>query len=150
MSTTLIDPTPLDVLLVEDNPGEARLAQEALAENKLALNLHIVRDGEQALAFVNREGEYADAPTPDLVLLDLNLPRKSGREVLASIKNNIELKRLPVVVLTSSQAEQDILESYNLHANCYIQKPLDFEQFIKVVKNVGNFWFSIVKLPKRD
>lgn len=150
MSTTFIDPTPLDVLLVEDNPGDARLAQEALAENKLALNLHIVRDGEQALAFVNREGEYADAPTPDLVLLDLNLPRKSGREVLANIKNDAELRRLPVVVLTSSQAEQDILESYNLHANCYIQKPLDFEQFIKVVRNVGDFWFSIVKLPKRD
>ena len=154
-STPRTDPTrtapaPIDVLLVEDNPGDARLAQEALAENKLKLNLHVVRDGEQALAFVNREGEYEDAPTPDLVLLDLNLPRKSGREVLASIKNDPALKRLPVVVLTSSQAEQDILESYNLHANCYIQKPLDFEQFMTVVKNVGNFWFSIVKLPKRD
>jgi len=139
----------VDVLLVEDNPGDARLVQEALAENNLELNLHIVRDGMQALAFVNQEGEYADAPTPDLVLLDFNLPMRDGREVLANIKNDPVLKRLPVVILSSSEAEQDILQSYDLHANCYIQKPLDFEQFTTVIKSVGNFWFNIVKLPKR-
>ena len=136
-----------DILLVEDNPGDVRLAIEALKESKLLNKLYQVEDGIKAMAFLRQEGEYSDVPRPDLVLLDLNLPRKNGREVLAEIKADETLKRIPVVILTVSRAEEDVLKSYNLHANCYISKPFDMEQFVKVVKSIENFWFSIVKLP---
>ncbi len=136
-----------DILLVEDNPGDVRLAKEALKDSKLLNKLYQVSDGIEAIAFLRQQGEYSDAPRPDLVLLDLNLPRKGGREVLAEIKADETLKRIPVVILTISRAEEDILKSYNLHANCYISKPFDMEQFIKVVKSIEDFWFSIVKLP---
>ena len=136
-----------DILLVEDNPGDVRLAKEALKESKLLNKLYAVEDGIEAMAFLRQEGDYADVPRPDLVLLDLNLPRKNGREVLAEIKADETLKRIPVVVLTVSRAEEDVLKSYNLHANCYISKPFDMEQFVKVVKSIEDFWFSIVKLP---
>lgn len=136
-----------DILLVEDNPGDVRLAKEALKESKLLNKLYAVGDGIEAMAFLRQEGDYADVPRPDLVLLDLNLPGKNGREVLAEIKADETLKRIPVVVLTVSRAEEDVLKSYNLHANCYISKPFDMEQFIKVVKSIEDFWFSIVKLP---
>jgi len=136
-----------DILLVEDNPGDVRLAREALKESKLLNKLYEVDDGMKAMAFLRQEGSYADMPRPDLVLLDLNLPRKNGREVLAEIKTNETLKRIPVVILTVSRAEEDVLKSYNLHANCYISKPFDMEQFVKVVRSIEDFWFSIVKLP---
>jgi len=138
---------PIEILLVEDNPGDVRLTQEALKENKVLNNLHVVEDGVEAMAFLHRDGKYADAVRPDLILLDLNLPRKDGREVLAEIKTDDNLKRIPVVVLTISGAEEDILKSYNLHANCYITKPVDLDQFIKVVKSIEDFWLTIVKLP---
>ncbi len=137
----------VEILLVEDNPGDVRLTREALEENKVRNNLHVVRDGVEALAFLRREGQYADAPRPDLILLDLNLPKKDGREVLAEIKTDENLKRIPVVVLTTSQADEDILKAYNLNVNCYITKPVDLDQFIKVVKAIRGFWLSIVKLP---
>lgn len=136
-----------DILLVEDNPGDVRLAKEALKESKLLNKLYQVEDGIKAMAFLRQEGEYSDVPRPDLVLLDLNLPRKNGGEVLAEIKMDETLKRIPVVILTVSRAEEDVLKSYNLHANCYISKPFDMEQFVKVVKSIEDFWFSIVKLP---
>ena len=136
-----------DILLVEDNPGDVRLAKEALKESKLLNKLYQVEDGTKAMAFLRQEGVYSDVPRPDLVLLDLNLPRKNGREVLAEIKADETLKRIPVVILTISRAEEDVLKSYNLHANCYISKPFDMEQFIQVVKSIEDFWFSIVKLP---
>lgn len=138
---------PVEILLVEDNPGDVRLMQESFKESKVRNTLHVVRDGVEALAFLRGGGEYADAPRPDLVLLDLNLPKKDGREVLAEIKEDPDLKRIPVVVLTISKAEEDILKSYNLHANCYITKPIDLEQFLGVVKAIDEFWFTIVKLP---
>jgi len=141
---------PVNILLVEDNPGDARLAQEALKENKVANTLHWVDDGVKALEFLHQQGPYADAPRPDVILLDLNLPRKDGREVLAEIKDDPELKRIPVVVLTVSQAEEDILRTYNLHANCYITKPLDLDRFLEVVQQVENFWLTIVKLPNQQ
>ena len=137
----------IDILLVEDNPGDVRLTQEALKEAKVRNNLHVVEDGVEAMAFLKREGEYASAPLPDLILLDLNLPRKDGREVLEEIKQDDQLKRVPVVVLTTSQAEEDILRSYNLHANCYVNKPVDLDEFIKIVKSIEDFWLTIVKLP---
>lgn len=137
----------IEILLVEDNPGDVRLTTEALKDSKMHNNLSVVEDGVEALAFLRREGKYADAPRPDIILLDLNLPRKSGREVLEEIKQDDELKRIPVVVLTTSQDEHDILATYNLHANCYITKPVDLSRFITIVKNIENFWFSIVKLP---
>jgi CheY-like chemotaxis protein len=140
--------TPIEILLVEDNPGDARLAKEALKDSKLANNLYHVEDGEQAMRFLYREGEHADAPRPDLVLLDLNLPRKDGREVLAEIKGDAQLRGIPVVILTVSSDEEDILKTYNLHANCYITKPIDLDQFIKVVRSIEDFWFTIVKLPR--
>jgi chemotaxis family two-component system response regulator Rcp1 len=136
-----------DILLVEDNPGDVRLAKEALKESKLLNKLYQVEDGMKAMAFLRQEGAYSDVPRPDLVLLDLNLPRKNGREVLAEIKADETLKRIPVVVLTISRAEEDVLKSYNLHANCYISKPFDMEQFVQVVKSIEDFWFSIVRLP---
>lgn len=140
---------PVEVLLVEDNPGDVRLTQEAFKEGKLRNSLHIVMDGVEAMAFLQREGEYADAPHPDLILLDLNLPKKDGREVLAEIKADDLLKSIPVIVLTTSSAEEDIIRTYNHHANCYITKPIDLEQFINVVKSIGDFWFTVVKLPVR-
>lgn len=141
---------PLEILLVEDNPADVRLTVEALKEEKVYNNLHIVNDGEEALAFLHKTGKYADEPRPDLILLDLNLPKIDGREVLKEIKNDPDLKIIPVVVLTVSKAEEDILRSYNLHANCYINKPVDLKQFIKVAKSVQDFWLTIVKLPPKE
>ena len=138
---------PIDILLVEDNPGDVRLTIEALKEDKLQNNLHVVKDGIEAMAFLHQEGEYANAPRPDLILLDLNLPKKDGREVLNEIKADEGLKRIPVVVLTNSQAEEDILKTYDLHANCYITKPVNLEQFVKVVRSIEQFWLTIVRLP---
>lgn len=138
---------PVEILLVEDNPGDVRLTIEALKEGKIRNNLHVADDGVEALAFLRREGRYANAVPPDLILLDLNLPRKDGREVLEEIKADEVLRRIPVVILTTSQAEEDILRTYDLHANCYITKPVDLEQFIKVVRAVQDFWLTVVKLP---
>ena len=140
----------IEILLVEDNPADVRLTQEALKEEKLHNNLSIVNDGVEALAFLHREGKYANAVRPDLILLDLNLPRKDGREVLKEIKSDPNLMAIPVVVLTISEAEKDILITYNLHANCYITKPLDLNQFSKVVKSIQDFWLTIVKLPANN
>ena len=140
--------SPIEVLLVEDNPGDVRLTREALKEGKVCNNLSVVPDGVQAMAFLRREGPYAAAPRPDVILLDLNLPRKDGREVLEEVKGDPELRTIPVVVLTSSEAERDIARAYALHANCYITKPVDLDQFITVVKSIEDFWFSIVKLPQ--
>lgn len=137
----------VEILLVEDSPGDIRLTQEALRDSKISNNLHIAMDGEEALAFLKKEGKFSEKPRPDLILLDLNLPKKDGREVLDEIKRDNDLKRIPVVILTISEAEEDIFKSYNLHANCYITKPVDLEQFIKVIKATENFWFTIVKLP---
>lgn len=137
----------VEILLVEDNPGDARLATEALKDAKVKNNLHWVKDGVEAMAFLRREGKYADAPHPDVILLDLNLPRKDGREVLAEIKQDEGLRRIPVVILTVSNAEEDIIKTYNLHANCYIRKPVDLDQFIEVVKSIDYFWLTIVTLP---
>lgn len=138
---------PADFLLVEDNPGDVRLTQEALKSHKVKNNLHVVTDGEEAIAFLRKQGKYKDAPRPDIILLDLNLPKKDGREVLADIKSDPLLKAIPVVVITSSEAEQDIIKSYNLNANCYVTKPVNFDQFIKVVQSINDFWLTIVKLP---
>ena len=138
---------PVEILLVEDNPGDVRLTREALREGKVRNNLSIASDGVEALAYLRREGKYRDAVRPDLILLDLNLPRKDGREVLAEVKADDTLRNIPVVVLTSSQAEQDILRAYDLHANCYVSKPVDLDQFIHVVRSIEDFWFTIVKLP---
>jgi CheY-like chemotaxis protein len=138
---------PVKILLVEDNPGDVRLTLEGLREGKVHNELHVAKDGVEALAFLRRKGKYADAPCPDLILLDLNLPKKDGHEVLAEIKADENLKRIPVVVLTSSKAEEDILKMYNLHANCYITKPVDLDQFITVVKSIEDFWLTIVRLP---
>ena len=138
---------PIEILLIEDNAGDARLAQEALRDAKVANNLSWAPDGVEGLAFLRREEKYLNAPRPDLILLDLNLPRKDGREVLSEIKADEKLKRIPVVILTTSQAEEDILKAYNLYANCYVTKPVGFDQFIKVVKSIEEFWLTIVKLP---
>ena len=138
---------PIQILLVEDSPGDVRLTQEVLRDARIANQLHVVGDGEAAMAFLRREGEYADCPRPDLVLLDLNLPRKDGREVLAELHSDPELKVVPVIVLTTSEAEQDILHSYQLAANAYITKPIDLSEFIAVVRSIENFWLSIVRLP---
>ncbi len=146
MSTGTIG-RPIEILLVEDNPGDVRLTQEALKEGKVRNKLHVVGDGVEALAFLRQEGEYAETPRPDLILLDLNLPRKNGREVLAEIKEHPNLRRIPVVILTVSQAEEDVLRTYDLHANCYVTKPVDLEQFIKVVGSIEDFWLTIVRLP---
>lgn len=137
----------VEILLVEDNPGDVRLTIEALKEGKIINNLNVVYDGEEAMSYLNKEGKYKDRPHPELIILDLNLPKKDGREVLQDIKKDDNLKRIPVVILTTSEADEDILKTYNLHANCYITKPVDMFQFIKVVKSVGDFWFNIVKLP---
>ncbi|MBV1853229.1 response regulator [Catellatospora sp. NEAU-YM18] len=140
---------PIVVLLVEDDPGDVLMTREAFEEYKMRNTLEVVTDGVEALAFLRREGDYADAPTPDLILLDLNLPRRDGRQVLAEVKNDPELCRIPVVVLTTSQAEEDVLRSYQLHANAYVAKPVDFERFISVVKQIDDFFVSVVRLPNR-
>ncbi|GAA2620150.1 response regulator [Actinomadura fulvescens] len=139
---------PIEVLLVEDDPGDVLLTTEAFEHNKVKNNLHVVNDGEQAMAFLRREEPYAGAPRPDLVLLDLNLPRKDGREVLEEIKDDEELRSVPVVVLTTSEADEDILRSYHLHANAYVTKPVDFDQFIRVVRQIDDFFVTVVKLPR--
>jgi len=140
----------VEILLVEDNPGDVRLTVEALKEGKVLNNLSVAEDGQEALAFLRREGKYAHAPRPDLILLDLNLPKKDGREVLAEIKADEGLKTIPVVVLTTSEAEEDIVRAYNLHANCYITKPVGLDEFLRVVEMVEGFWLSIVKLPPKE
>ena len=144
-----MSPQAIDILLVEDNPGDVRLTMEALKEGKVHNRLSVASDGVEALAFLRQQGRYSDAPRPDVILLDLNLPKKDGREVLAEIKTDESLCRIPVVILTTSKAEEDILRSYELHANCYVTKPVDLEQFMTVVKSIEDFWFSIVRLPSR-
>ena len=139
---------PIEILLVEDNLGDARLAEEALKDSKINNNLYHVEDGVEAMQFLHRQHNYTDVPLPDLILLDLNLPRKDGREVLAEIKEDPELRLIPVVVLTTSEAERDLVRTYNLHANAYIVKPIDLDRFIEVVEAIENFWFTIVKLPQ--
>ena len=141
---------PIEILLVEDSPGDVRLAKELFKETKVLNNLHVVGDGVEAMTFLRHKGKkYANVSRPDLILLDLNLPKKDGRKVLAEIKSDRKLMNIPVVILTISEAEEDILKTYNLHANCYITKPIDLDQFTKVVKSIENFWLSIVKLPPR-
>lgn len=139
----------IDILLVEDNAADIRLTQEALKESKLRNNLYVVRDGMEAMAFLRREGRYEDAVRPDLILLDLNLPKKNGREVLEDVKSDEDLSTIPVVILTVSGAEEDIIKTYRLHANCYITKPIDLDQFMRVVKSIEDFWLTIVKLPPK-
>jgi chemotaxis family two-component system response regulator Rcp1 len=140
---------PIEILLIEDNPGDVRLTKEVLKEGKVRNNLQVVGDGVEAMAYLHRENSYTKAPRPDLILLDLNLPKKDGREVLQEIKADHQLKRIPVVVLTTSDADEDILKSYNLSANCYITKPVDLDQFISVIRSVEAFWLTIVTLPMR-
>jgi two-component system, chemotaxis family, response regulator Rcp1 len=139
---------PVEILLVEDSPGDVRLTKEALREGKVRNNLSVVTDGVEALACLRREGRYAAAPRPDVILLDLNLPKKDGREMLAEVKADERLRRIPVVILTTSRDEQDVLESYDLHANCYITKPVDLDQFIAVVRSIETFWLTVVTLPE--
>ena len=141
---------PIEILLVEDNPDDACLTVDALQEGRVKNNVRVIEDGVSAMAFLRREGRYASAPRPDLILLDLHLPRKDGREVLAEIKQDPSLRRIPVVIMTSSDDEKDILSAYNLHVNCYVTKPVDLDQFIGVVKSIEHFWFTIVKLPPRS
>jgi CheY-like chemotaxis protein len=140
-------PDPIEVLLVEDDPGDVLLIREAFEDNKVANRLHVVADGVEALEFMRQTGEHADAPRPDLVLLDLNLPRKDGREVLAEVKADASLRTIPVVVLTTSEAEEDVLKSYQLHANAYVTKPVDFERFVAIVRQIDDFFVSVVRLP---
>ena len=147
MVRTMTAIMPIQVLLVEDNPGDAQLTRIALEDSKIPIDLNVVEDGVEAMAFLRKQEKYVKAAHPDIVLLDFNLPRKDGREVLAEIKADENLKRIPVVVLTTSQAQEDILKAYNLSANCYITKPVDFDQFVKIVQSIENFWFAIVKLP---
>lgn len=144
-----IDVEPIEILLVEDSPADVRLTEEALKEEKLFVNLNVVTDGVEAMAYLRREGRYAGALRPDLILLDLNLPRKDGREVLKEIKSDEELRVIPVVVLTISRAEEDVAKSYHLQANCFITKPIDLNQFSKVVKTIQEFWLTIVRLPPK-
>jgi len=138
---------PVDILLVEDNPGDIRLTQEAFKDGKIRNKLNVVMDGEEALLYLKKTGKHADATTPDIILLDLNLPKKDGREVLAEIKSSNEFKVIPVIILTTSSAQQDIVNTYSNHANCYITKPVDFNQFMEVIRTIEDFWLSIVKLP---
>jgi two-component system, chemotaxis family, response regulator Rcp1 len=140
----------IDILVVEDNPGDARLIMEVLKSNKIHNSLHIVKDGVEAMDFLYKKGEFANVPRPDIIFLDLNLPKKDGREVLAELKSSDLFKQIPVVVMTMSQAEEDILKSYSLHANCYVTKPIDLDQFVKVVESIEDFWFSLVKLPSKE
>ena len=140
---------PIEILLVEDNEGDARLAREALQDSKVINNIHHVPDGIEAMDFLYHKGRYKNVPRPDLILLDLNLPRKDGREILAEIKKDDNLKIIPVVILTISNDEQDIIKTYNLHVNCFITKPIDFDQFLKVIHSIEDFWLTIVKLPPK-
>ena len=142
------DAAPMEVLLVEDSPGDVRLTREAFKDAKVHINLHVASDGAEAMAFLGRKGEHSGVPRPDLILLDLNLPKKDGREVLEEIKESPTLKSIPVVILTTSASEEDISRSYRLHANCYITKPVDLDGFLKVVKSIDGFWLSVVKLPR--
>jgi CheY-like chemotaxis protein len=139
----------IQILLVEDDPGDVVITREAFAENKVRNYLSVVSDGETAMSFLRREGEFGDAPRPDLILMDLNLPRKSGHEVLAEIKADPELRRIPVVILTTSDAEEDILRSYDLHANAFVTKPVDFERFLRVVRQIDEFFITVIRLPRR-
>src|SRR5271154_6902835 len=150
MESIGMDAAPIEVLLVEDSPGDVRLTQEAFKDAKVHINLHVASDGEKAMAFLAREGNYADVPRPDLILLDLNLPKKDGREVLAEIKESPSLKTIPVVILTTSASEADILRSYRLHANCYITKPVGLDGFLEVIRSIDSFWLSVVKLPREE
>ena len=145
--TDQVNPKAIDILLVEDNPGDVRLTREALKEGKVLNTLHVVGDGIEALAFLRHEGQYAMAAHPDIILLDLNLPRMDGRELLADVKSDPNLRRIPVVILTTSKDEEDIIRTYDLHANCYITKPVDLGKFMEVVKSVEEFWLTIVRLP---
>jgi two-component system, chemotaxis family, response regulator Rcp1 len=140
----------IDILLVEDNPGDVRLTKEALKDAKVLNDVHVVQDGVEAMDFLHRTGKFAKVPTPDMILLDLNLPRKDGREVLAEIKEDPKLKHIPVVILTTSKADEDIIRTYNLHANAYITKPVDLNRFIEIIHTLEEFWFSIVKLPPKE
>lgn len=140
---------PIDILLVEDNPGDIRLTQEAFKDGKIKNKLNVVMDGEEAILYLTKNGQYENAETPDIILLDLNLPKKDGREVLAEIKSNPQLKCIPVIILTTSSAQKDIVSTYSQHANCYIMKPVDFNQFITVIRTIESFWLSIVKLPDK-
>ena len=140
---------PIEVLLVEDNPGDVRLTKEVLKEARVYINMNVVYDGEEALKFLHRREKYSDAPRPDLILLDLNLPRKNGREVLEEIKSDISLRLIPVIILTTSQAEADILRSYELNVNCYVTKPVQLNEFIEVIKTIEDFWLTVVKLPSK-
>lgn len=142
-----VQPKIIDILLVEDSPADVLITREALTEAKLLNTIHVVENGVAALEFLRRQGKYASAPRPDLILLDLNLPRKNGREVLAEIKTDADLKSIPVVVLTTSRAEEDVIKSYNLHANCYVVKPVEFDNFVKAVQSIRQFWFTVVTLP---
>lgn len=148
MKTIGTDATPIDVLLVEDSPGDVRLTREAFRDAKVHINLHVASDGAEAMDFLNREGKHFNVPRPDLILLDLNLPKKDGREVLEEIKESPTLKSIPVVILTTSASDVDILGSYRLHANCYITKPVGLDGFLEVVKSIDSFWLSVVKLPR--
>lgn len=146
---TKIAAKPIEILLVEDSKGDVGLIEEVFEEAKIRNNLHIAEDGEEAILFLNNKGQFLHAPRPDIILLDLNLPKKDGREVLEEVKEDDNLKNIPIVVLTTSKAEEDILRSYNLHANAYITKPVNFDQFIKVVKSIEDFWLEVVKLPSK-
>lgn len=148
MTRDLPNSEPIEILLVEDSPGDARLAKEALKDGKVQNNLHHVIDGVEAMRFLRRQEEYSYAPLPDLILLDLNMPKKDGREVLAEVKEDPELRHIPTVVLTTSEAERDLAKGYELHANAYIVKPVDFDRFIEVIRAIEDFWFTIVKLPR--
>jgi two-component system, chemotaxis family, response regulator Rcp1 len=140
----------IDILVVEDNPGDARLIEEVLRGNKSNYQLHLVEDGVEAMSFLHKEGKFSNSPRPDLILLDLNLPKKDGREVLAEIKSDLRLKMIPVVIMTTSQAEEDIFKAYSLHANCFVTKPLELDQFNKTIKSIVEFWHSLVKLPRKE
>ncbi|MES2567769.1 MAG: response regulator [Bacteroidota bacterium] len=142
-----MDSKPINILLVEDNPGDIRLTKEAFKDGRIHNELNVVMDGEEAIFYLKKEGQYASAKTPDIILLDLNLPKKDGREVLAEIKTDPKLMRIPVIILTTSSAQVDIVNTYSNHANCYIMKPVDFNQFLDVVRTIENFWLTVVKLP---
>ncbi|MGA3061478.1 MAG: response regulator [Candidatus Bathyarchaeia archaeon] len=145
-----VDALAVDILLVEDNPGDVRLTKEALRDAKVLNEIYVAKDGVEAMEFLNKKGKFAKAPTPDMILLDLNLPRKDGREVLAEVKKDTKLKHIPVIVLTTSKADEDIIRSYNLHANAYITKPVDLNRFVEIIHALEEFWFTIVKLPPKE